>query len=45
MGRDNEIQQVLAVRSDLELDAYRLDRDEVAAVVVGAPGRRSRSVR
>ena len=32
-GRDNEVQEVFAVRSDLSLDAYLLHPDEVAAVV------------
>lgn len=32
-GTDNEVQEVFAVRSDLPLQAYRLHRDEVDAVV------------
>ena len=31
-GRDNEVQEVFALRSDLPLDAYRLHPDEVDAV-------------
>jgi hypothetical protein len=31
-GRDNEVQEVFAVRSDLPLDAYVLHPDEVTAV-------------
>jgi isopentenyldiphosphate isomerase len=32
-GRDNEVQEVFALRSDIPLDAYRLHPDEVDAVV------------
>jgi isopentenyldiphosphate isomerase len=32
-GRDNEVQEVFGLRSDLRLDRYRLHPDEVSAVV------------
>jgi isopentenyldiphosphate isomerase len=32
-GRDNEVQEVFGLRSDIPLDAYRLHPDEVDAVV------------
>ena len=43
--RDNEVQEVFAVRSDLPLGAYRLHEDEVDGICVGAAGGRDRAVR